>query len=286
MSGSDENVFGVKKDNYPGLPDVLKKFNYYYQDGGHVIMAIPECLLNKAIQNGKLDQFECSIPCKYVLEQGFRIYENHVIVDCGYDEFLGIVVDSSYYEYDNAPTDTQEKPEFVKTEIGEPFFITFNQEGMYFDTTETGTILIVGFNSPTQKEVEQFKSSVKSEFRLSVVDDVLFLLAKIGSLNWMDASYNPSVASSLKPLSFDILDGMGMQMWIYLVDSRTNILKAQRLIGLGTKFSKDFQCMANEILAKGRTVSDFNCRLQNVYRRYTTKDLLKFSTSYYKTGEI
>ena len=34
-----------------------------------------------------------------------------------------------------------------------------------------------------------------------------------------------------------------------------------------------------------RITSDFNYRLQNVYRKYTTTDLLDFSKSYYVYGE-
>lgn len=58
MRRAHEGILGIKKDNYPGLPDILKEFNYYYQDCGHVIMAIPEIILNEAIQNGDLDMFE------------------------------------------------------------------------------------------------------------------------------------------------------------------------------------------------------------------------------------
>ena len=283
MRKSQEGILGIRKDNYSGLPDSLKEFNYYYQDCGHVIMAIPEIILNAAIENDDLDMYECPVPCKYVLEQGFRIFDNHVVVDCNYDRFLGLIVDDSYYEYTDDCFNNQDK--IVKTTIGEQFFLPITQEGMFFDTDKTGANLVVGFNSPTEEEVMQFDSSIRSEFRLVIKDDILFILAKIGKLNWMDASYNPSVASSLDLFNIDIIDGSGIPMWVYLVDVRTNILKAQKLIGLGTKFSKDFQRMAKEIVDKSGQINDFNYRLQKVYQKYSTKDLLNFSSTYYKTGE-
>lgn len=89
----------VKKDYYPGLPTELQEFNYWIADSGHSIMAIPECLLNKADENGDLDGFECAFPVKYVLEIGYRIYKNHVIVDGVYSSKFGLVVDESYSEY-------------------------------------------------------------------------------------------------------------------------------------------------------------------------------------------
>lgn len=283
MRKSQEGIVGIKKDNYFGLPDVLKEFNYYYQDSGHVIMAIPESLLKDATENGDLDMFECPVPCKYVLEQGFRIFQNHVVVDCTYDEFVGLVVDDSYYEY--TEFSAQSEIVMVKTEIGEKFFLSINQEGLFFDTDKMGANLIVGFYSPTQKEIAQFSTATDMRFGLSVIDNILFILAKIGDLNWMDAPYNPSFASSLKPLDFELTDENGMRMWVYLVDVRTNILKAQRLIVLGRKFSRDFQHIAKGIVQKSGQVSDFNYRLQNVYKKYSTNNLVDLANSYYKVED-
>ena len=48
----------AKRDNYPGLPEELREFNYFVSDGetGHVIMAVPEHTLEKAEGEGdKLD---------------------------------------------------------------------------------------------------------------------------------------------------------------------------------------------------------------------------------------
>lgn len=100
MRKSHEGLSGVTKDDYRDLPEELAEFNYYYDDGetGHVIMAIPECLLEEAEAKGDLDMFECPIPVKYVLEKGYRMYKDHVICDCEYDEDFGLEIDELYYE--------------------------------------------------------------------------------------------------------------------------------------------------------------------------------------------
>ena len=100
MRRSHEGLRGITKDNYVGLPEELKDFNYYYNDGetGHVIMAIPECLLNEADENGDLDMFECPFPVKYVLQKGYRIYKNHIICEGKYDEIFGLGIDSQWFE--------------------------------------------------------------------------------------------------------------------------------------------------------------------------------------------
>ena len=58
--------------SYPGLPEELKDFYCYYTDCGHSINAIPECLLQEAIDSGELSDYEAAVPVKYVLEKGYR----------------------------------------------------------------------------------------------------------------------------------------------------------------------------------------------------------------------
>ena len=88
----------VAKDYYPGLPDELKEFNYTVVDSGHCIMAIPTILLAAAEASGDLDLYECTIPVKYVLEKGYRMYKGHVIVDAEYDSTYGLLIPEKYFE--------------------------------------------------------------------------------------------------------------------------------------------------------------------------------------------
>lgn len=99
MRRSHVGLRGITKDSYVGLPEELKDFNYYYNDGetGHVIMAIPECLLAKAEEYGDLDMFECPFPVKYVLANGYRMHKSHVICEGEYGDF-GLEIDQKWYE--------------------------------------------------------------------------------------------------------------------------------------------------------------------------------------------
>mgnify|MGYP004457709947 CR=1 FL=1 len=96
---SVEGLLGVRKDNYKGLPEELKEYNYYFQDCGHSIMAIPECKLNKAIEDGNLDMFEVPFPVKYVLENGYKMYKNHVVCDAEYHPAFGLIIDEKWDEF-------------------------------------------------------------------------------------------------------------------------------------------------------------------------------------------
>lgn len=287
MRKNHEGLLGIRKDNYPGLPDTLKDYNYYYEEGGigHVIMAIPETVLNEAIQNGDLDMFECPVPCKYVLEQGFRIYENHVIVDCAYDRLLGLNIDPSYFELNGPINCDNDVSRMVKLEVGQPFHRIIHSEGVLLNIGKSSIDITVGFDTPSDNEIEQFMSTARAEFRLVTVDSILFLLVKFGNLSWMDAPYGPVLSGSLEHLDTEIPEGSGFSVFLYLVDIRTNILKSQRLISWSTKFSREFQRMMKETTQESMTVTEYSKRLNNVFRRYPTNALVRLSKVYYKTEE-
>jgi hypothetical protein len=88
----------VKNIPYPGyLPEELKSFHYYISDSGHCIMCVLRCHLEEA--EGDMYMYEVPVPIKYVLEKGYEIVGEHVIVDAEYDEDLGLIVDDKYFEF-------------------------------------------------------------------------------------------------------------------------------------------------------------------------------------------
>lgn len=99
MRNSLKDLIGVRKDSYKNLPQELKEFNYYIPDSGHVVMVIPLILYDEAEKSGCLDDYEVGIPCKYVLEKGYKIFNGHVLCEVPYDSTFGAVVDEKYNEY-------------------------------------------------------------------------------------------------------------------------------------------------------------------------------------------
>lgn len=97
----DLNPNMVKKiDDYPGLPDELKEYCYWLADAGYVIMAIPAALMDKAWHAMEPEMYEVGIPVKYVLEKGYRKWEEYIVVDAPYNSEIGLVVDERYTEYE------------------------------------------------------------------------------------------------------------------------------------------------------------------------------------------
>lgn len=93
------NAYMTRPYKYSGyLPKDLDKYHTYFIDAGHSIICVLEADLEEAQKTG-MYQYEVPVPVKYVTEKGYRIVDDHVIVDAPYDEFLGLVVDDKYTEY-------------------------------------------------------------------------------------------------------------------------------------------------------------------------------------------
>lgn len=79
------------------IPDELIPYHVYLKDCGHSILCVLECHLPNA--KGNYDNYELPVPVKYVLEKGYRMQDGYIIVDAEYDNFLGLMVDDKYTEW-------------------------------------------------------------------------------------------------------------------------------------------------------------------------------------------
>lgn len=96
---SQYGIIGIRKKEYPGLPEELEEYYFYYPDCGHSIMAIPEILLPEAEKSGNLDSYEVPFPVKYVLEKGYRKHKGFLICDGEYSHEMGLMVPEEYDEW-------------------------------------------------------------------------------------------------------------------------------------------------------------------------------------------
>jgi hypothetical protein len=154
---------------------------------------------------------------------------------------------------------------------------THYQEGVKFDFTQSGPILFLFFNRPTQKEVESVKTG-KFEYGLYVKDEVIFLFFKFQGLEWMDAPYTVHLSEQFE--FEEVEDGKGFALNIFLIDSSTGILEAIRLCGLSTKFSLEFQ---NAVQIQRNIPFDkttYEKKINMVYGNYATSDLVQRANIY------
>lgn len=142
------------------------------------------------------------------------------------------------------------------------------QDGVRFDMTDGGGVLGIFFAKPKASEKKSFQSGLSMRFR--VVDDIIFLLIRMGADQWMDAPYNRHLSRNLTHLERPA-EGMGLAVHAMLVDASTGVLVAQKLVGLSTDGSN---ALIDAIQAQPK-IPDYDIRLQRVFNRYRTTDLLE-----------
>lgn len=149
------------------------------------------------------------------------------------------------------------------------------QEGVKFDFTQSGPVLTMFFDKPTEKEIECVRSG-GLQCGFYVKDEIIFMLFKFGGLEWVDAPYSIHLS---KPFEFQQIDeGMGFGLNVYFVDAATGILKVMKLFGLHTKFSISLR---DEMLAqrqKSFDVGKYQQKINQVYGNYCTKDFVDRAT--------
>lgn len=92
-------VHMICKATYPSLPEELKPYYVYLLDSGHCLCCVPEESTKEHPDSNEWDNYEIPAPVKYVLENGYRIFNEYLIVDAPYDPEIGLNVPEEYSEY-------------------------------------------------------------------------------------------------------------------------------------------------------------------------------------------
>lgn len=171
-----------------------------------------------------------------------------------------------------------------KYEIGQtvPSFIG-HSECVQFDINDSGAMMVVFFNRPTQEEINQFAAGKNFEIRFTQISGVIMITTKIGNLNWMDAPYNPHLSKNLT--TFELPDNnKGLGLTLVLVDSSTGQIKHLRLIGLSEQFTKRLFGAALEQKMQDFDAVAYQSAIARIYAAYPTAQIVKMSGDYCKVN--
>ena len=146
-------------------------------------------------------------------------------------------------------------------------------DGVFFDVADDGATLVIRMGAPTSKEKQAFKSGIS--LRYTIVESVIFILARMGTMQWMDAPYYVGLSRNLTSCFKLPKDGEGLSVHALFVDGNTGILIAQKLMGLNT----DGSLKLIKAIEDQEIIPDYHTRLQKVYAQYTTDDMVKDSVS-------
>lgn len=154
-------------------------------------------------------------------------------------------------------------------EVGKPTGLQ-GPDGVIFDMTDSGGILVIRMSRPTSAEKKAFRSGVS--IRYCIVDQIVFVLARMGTMQWMDAPYYRGLSRNFTRIEMPS-DGLGLAIQVLFVDGRDGILVGQKLISPDTTTSRDLMTAA--ILQP--PIPDYERRLFSVMSRYTTEQLVEIS---------
>jgi hypothetical protein len=168
-----------------------------------------------------------------------------------------------------------------KYEVGQLFQpnITRYKEETRFDFIQDGAVLMLFYNRPDPQEIEDVRSG-RFEIGFCEKNGIMFMLFRFGSGPYMDAPYTAHLS---KPFTFeDPEPGMGYGLTVYLVDATTGILYAIRYVGLSRDFSNRFRRAVERQKKTSFNRTEYDLKLSNIYRNYSTKDLLKYADAWCK----
>ena len=168
-------------------------------------------------------------------------------------------------------------------EFGKPFVEgqTSWPDGPFYNYGKGTHNLTIFLATPSTAEMESIRFG-KAQFAVTVKDGIIFLLFKFGDAPWMDCPYqwwlNSPANRTLPPKEVGLTEGALMQ--IILVDAATGIIQALRAIGMAHETTLALHAA---IRKQARTAwlgrADHGKRLEKVYKRYTTVDLVNDASS-------
>ena len=182
----------------------------------------------------------------------------------------------------------------MKTKVIKP--ITFlesaldtNKTGFIFHTgqilpefigCETGGISVQGSfinyfavypNLLEEEKKEMREGELKT--RVAYVNEEIFVMLKFGSLPWSDIAFTPYLSG----LCFEDELPEQYAFLIILVEGTTGEVQGLHLRSVSAHFSANFNKLIKRQLDKPFNLQQHYINVMDVYNRYTTKQLLKFS---------
>lgn len=146
------------------------------------------------------------------------------------------------------------------------------QDGVIFNMTDEGGVLLICFSNPTAKEKQEFKDGLS--LRFTVVNDIIFVLSRMGISNWMDSPYYRYYKGQNPKLPEVIEDGIGLSVHVMFIDAANGTLVAQKLIGCKTLGSRKLV----EAIKSQPIINNYDQLLNITMMQYSTSKLVQNST--------
>ncbi len=134
--------------------------------------------------------------------------------------------------------------------------------------------LIVGMKYPTKQEIKAYKSG-KIIFKLIVRPYVIFLLFKIGNLDWCDVTYSNCLYQEIEHSKYqiDLQKNYPEKLKLMLVDCNSRVVKVYRVLKLSKKFTNILRDAIVEQCNNSPSVNNYNVEVKKIYNKFQPEQL-------------
>lgn len=167
----------------------------------------------------------------------------------------------------------------ITFEVDKPFQFEI-RDRVFFDFKENGFHLPIGLRNITPEEIDSFKNG-KINMDIAFINNIIFIVFEIeGILNLSDVPFH--IALSTAPLeNLELKDGEVYGLYMFLIDSKDNTLKAMRLISLSEEFSHTLKSLIDKQLEEYFNMGDYQRKLIEVYSNMSPQDLKEMSLAHF-----
>jgi len=157
------------------------------------------------------------------------------------------------------------------TLVGELFSpnVTSYREGIHYNWDRAGNALQLFLANPSPREINAIKKGNVS-FNLVTYPECLFLLVQFEGMDWWDAPYSwwivPENQRTQPP---ELAEDESLLMFIFLINSITGILEAQRAIIPPKSFAEALVEAVREQMRNPVNSTQYNERINEVYNTYS-----------------
>lgn len=144
-------------------------------------------------------------------------------------------------------------------------------EGNYLDVTEAGLLLV--FRHPYNPSTAWNVRQGDYQFRAIAIDEVIFFLAKFGTMPWQAIPFHIGQAQHKDPELPN--SRQGLPVHVFYADSETGILKAKRQVFLSRTLSRKLICLFQ---AQEKTPPlNWDIRVRKARRKYSLHQMVALS---------
>lgn len=158
-------------------------------------------------------------------------------------------------------------------------------EGVLFYYDQAGPSLRVFLPDPTKNEILSIRSGA-CQFKLVTSSSVIFILAKFGDMNWMDAPYSIHlVPPEKRKLCAEFFEGNRYLLAVTLFDSTRNVQCGSRLVSWNPTFSALFHRSVRIQFESEFSRLEYDENIRKTYLSTTTSKMASQALASTKGGD-